>query len=151
MQQQIGSEGGWVLRSGRGQLRETRSTSSHWQIYLPQTAPTKDLSILQHGIHVIEIKHCEDTRPQNQLSATQEQHEGLCSIFRGASAILLTVLWGVGVTIYNNHTPEPFKEQGLNSQRAKKLASKLHVSFCQLRCQTCPYQTRILLLKCEYY
>jgi len=34
----------------------------------------KDLSILQRDIHLIEIKHCEDTRPLNQLSATQEQH-----------------------------------------------------------------------------
>jgi len=33
----------------------------------------------------------------------------------------------VGGTIYNNHTPKPFKELGLDSQRDKKLASKLHV------------------------
>jgi hypothetical protein len=33
----------------------------------------------------------------------------------------------VGGTIYNNHTLEPFKELGLEFQRAKKLASKLHV------------------------
>jgi hypothetical protein len=44
---------------------------------------------------------------------------------------------GVGDTIYNNHTLEPYKELGLDSQRAKKLAS---LTFCQLRCQTCPYQ-----------
>jgi hypothetical protein len=30
-------------------------------------------------------------------------------------------------TIYNNRTLEPFKELGLDSQRVKKLASKLHV------------------------
>jgi hypothetical protein len=33
----------------------------------------------------------------------------------------------VGGTIYNNHTLEPFRELGLDYQRAKKLASKLHV------------------------
>jgi len=33
----------------------------------------------------------------------------------------------VGGTIYNSHTLKPFKELGLDSQRAKKLASKLHV------------------------
>jgi hypothetical protein len=32
--------GGWVLRSGRGQLRETGSTVSHQQSHQPQTAPT---------------------------------------------------------------------------------------------------------------
>jgi hypothetical protein len=33
----------------------------------------------------------------------------------------------VGGTIYINHTLEPFKELSLDSQRVKKLASKLHV------------------------
>jgi len=33
----------------------------------------------------------------------------------------------VGGTIYNTHTLKPFKELGLDSQRVKKLASKLHV------------------------
>jgi hypothetical protein len=33
----------------------------------------------------------------------------------------------VGGTIYNNHTLEPFKELGIDYQRVKKLASKLHV------------------------
>jgi hypothetical protein len=33
----------------------------------------------------------------------------------------------VGDTIYNNHTLEPLKELGLDSQRDKKPASKLHV------------------------
>jgi hypothetical protein len=34
----------------------------------------------------------------------------------------------VGSIIYNNHTLEPFKKElGLDSQRVKKLASKLHV------------------------
>ena len=40
----------------------------------------KDLSILQRDIYLIEIKYCEDTIQQDQLSATQEQHKGLCSI-----------------------------------------------------------------------
>ena len=30
-------------------------------------------------------------------------------------------------TIYNTHTLKPFKELGIDSQRVKKLASKLHV------------------------
>ena len=29
----------------------------------------------------------------------------------------------------------------LTLKELKKLASKLHVVFCQIRCQTCPYQT----------
>ena len=87
----------------------------------------RDLSILHRDIYLIEIKYCEDTRLQNQLSAAQEQHKGLCSILQGTAVILQTILLGVRGTIYNNHTLEPFKELGLESQRVKKLASKLHV------------------------
>ena len=72
---------------------------------------------LHRGIQLIEIKFCEDTRPQNQLSVTQEQHKGLCSILQGASVILHSILLGVGGNIYNNHTLEPVKELGLDSQR----------------------------------
>jgi len=66
-------------------------------------------------------------RPQNQLSAAQEQHKGLCSFLKGASVTLHTILLGVGGTICNSYTLEPFQELGLDSQRAKELASKLHV------------------------
>jgi len=46
--------------------------------------------------------------------------------------------------MYNSHTLESFKELGLESQRVKKLAS---FTFCQLRCQTCAYQTFVF----KYY
>ena len=48
-------------------------------------------------------------------------------ILQGASVTLHVILLGVGGTIYNTHTLKPFKELGLDSQRFKKLASKLHV------------------------
>jgi hypothetical protein len=57
----------------------------------------------------------------------QKQHKVLRTILQGASVTLHTILLGVGGTIYNNHTLEHFKELGLDSQRVKKLASKLHV------------------------
>ena len=69
----------------------------------------------------------EDTRPQNQLNAAKEQHKDLCNILQGASVTLHIILLGVGGTIYNTHTLKPFKELGIDSQRVKKLASKLHV------------------------
>jgi len=78
---------------------------------------------------LVEIKYCEDTRPQNQLNAAKEQHKVLCNILQGASVTLHIILLGVGGTIYNTHTLKPFKELGLDSQRVKRLASKLHVHF----------------------
>jgi len=62
--------------------------------------------------------------PQN---AAKEQHKDLCNILQGASVTLHIILLGVGATIYNTRTLKPFKELGLDSQRVKKLASKLHV------------------------
>jgi len=70
---------------------------------------------------------CEDTEPQNQLNAAKEQHKDLCNILQGASVTLHITLLVVGGTIYNTHTLKPFKKLGLDSQKVKKLASKLHV------------------------
>ena len=44
-----------------------------------------------------------------------------------ASVTLHIILLGVGGTIYNTHTLKPFKKLGVDTQRVKKLASKLHV------------------------
>jgi len=67
--------GGWVLRSGRGQLRETGSTSAAPPATSRATNPRQhrpiDLSKPLRDIH-LEIKFCEDTRPQNQLNAAKE-------------------------------------------------------------------------------
>jgi len=130
--QQASNEGEWVLRSGRGQLSKTRSTSAAQpaatsRSTFPRQHLPKDFSILQRGIHLIEIKYCEDTRPQIQLSAAQEQHKGLCKILQRASVTLHIIILGVGGTIDNTHTLKAFKKLGLDSQRVKKLASKLHV------------------------
>ena len=87
--QQTSNEGGWVFRSGRGRVRGTGRTSAAPPATGRSTFPTqhrpKNLSILQRDIHLLEIKYCEDTRQQNQLSAAQEQHKDLCTILQGDS------------------------------------------------------------------
>ena len=93
----------------------------------PRQHRPKDLSKHRRDIYLVEIKYCEDTRPQNQLNAAKEQHKDLCNIFQGASITLHIILLVVDGTIYNTHTLKPFEELGLDSQRVKKLASKLHV------------------------
>ena len=69
-QKQQTNVGGWVLRSGRGQL--TGSTPAAPPATSRATNPRqhqpKDLSKPRCGIHLVEIKYCEDTRPQNQLT-----------------------------------------------------------------------------------
>ena len=99
--QQTNVLGGWVLRSGRGQLRETGSASaappatSSRATNSRQHRP-KDLSKTRRDIHLVEIKYCEDTRPQNQLIAAKEQHKDPYNILQGASATLHIILLGVG-------------------------------------------------------
>jgi len=60
--------GGWVLRSGRGQQRETGSILAATPATNPRQHRPKDLSKPRRDIHLVEIKYCEDTRPQNQLA-----------------------------------------------------------------------------------
>jgi hypothetical protein len=83
-QKQQFNVGGWVLRSGRGQLRETGSTSAAPPATSTATNPRQhrpqDLNKTRRNIHLVEIKYCENTRPQNQLNAVKEQHKDLCNI-----------------------------------------------------------------------
>jgi len=112
-------------------LRRTGSTSAAPPATSRSTFPRehrpKDLSILQRDNHLIKIKYCDDTRPQSQLSATQEQHKGLCSIFQGASVTLHTILLGVSGTIYNNQTLESFKEVGFDKELRNLLPSFMFI------------------------
>ena len=124
--------GGWVLRSGRGQVRETRSTSAAPPTISRPTFPRqhwpKDLSILQRDIHPIEIKYCEDVRTlDRRISQRRAGTAQRLLLHPSRSSVTLhTILLGVGGTIYNNHTLEPFKELGLDPLRANKLAFKRH-------------------------
>jgi hypothetical protein len=130
-QKQQTNVGGWVLRSGREKLRETGSTPAAPPATSRATNPRqhrpKDVNKTRRDIHLVEIKYCEDTRPQNQLNVAKEQHKDLCNILQVASVTLHIILLGVGGTIYNTHTLKPFKGLSLDFQRVKKLASKLHV------------------------
>ena len=54
----------------------------------------------------------------------------------------------MGGTIYNTQTLKPFKDLGLDSQRVKKLASKLHVhsvNFAAKLVHTMPVPFPVLL------
>ena len=82
-------------------------------------------------VHLIEIKYCEDTRPENQLAAAQEQHSQLEIQLAGAQVTLCTIFLGVGGTIYIPHTLNQLTELGLDSQKAKDLARKLHCHSVQ--------------------
>eukprot|EP00983_Pelagomonas_calceolata_P054075 1143557-Pelagomonas_calceolata.AAC.1 len=44
----------------------------------------------QRHIHLVEVKHCIDTRPRNQLEASKQQHRDLCChLSRGSAQVTL--------------------------------------------------------------
>ena len=129
--QQTSNEGGWVLRSGRGQLRGTGSTSAAPPAISRSTFPrqhrSKYLSILQRDIHPTEIKCCEDTRPQNQLSDAKASSASPFTEppFSSTPSFCLRE----GGTIYNSHMLEHLRGWVLILKELNKKAS-----FCPLRC-----------------
>jgi len=94
--------GGWVLRSGREQLRETGSIPAAPPATSKATNPRqhqpKDLSKPRRDIHLVEI------------------------------SIVKTVVCKGGAA-------------DVVGQMRLKLSFQTSCSVCQLRCQTCPYQT----------
>ena len=111
-----------VLRSAANNPNERRGELT--PIKHPQ-----DLAPHRRHIHLVEIKYCEDTRPGNQLAAAQEQHRVLNEQLEGGQITLHTILLGVGGSIYIPHTLKQLTALGLNLQKAKKVARKLH-SHC---------------------
>eukprot|EP00983_Pelagomonas_calceolata_P108457 1159460-Pelagomonas_calceolata.AAC.8 len=57
--------------------KEVRSSTA-------QVRQLHELNFHNRHIHLIEIKHCEDTRPGAQLEASQQQHSELCKQLQGA-------------------------------------------------------------------
>jgi len=121
--------GGWVLRSGRQQLRVTGSTQAAPPATSRATNPRQqrpmDLGILPRNIHLVEIKYCDDDQV-HQTSKPAERHKKTAQRSLRDRYSARHPL-GCGCTIYNTQTLEPLKELCLDSQRVKKLASKLHV------------------------
>ncbi len=89
--------------------------------YRPRQTRPKNLPWQRHNTHLIEIKYCEDTRPEQQLQAAHAQHSHLKRSSAGDN-VLHVILLGVGGVI--PHTLVALKSLGLDSQ--KKLALKLH-------------------------
>jgi len=131
-------KGGWVLRSGRGQLRETGSTSAAPPATSTATNPRQhrpeDLNKTRRDIHLVKIKYCEDTRPQNQLSAAKEQHKDLCNILQGASVTLHIILLGVGGHHLQHSHSEAFQGTGSRFSKSNEACLQAPCTLCELCC-----------------
>ena len=83
----------------------------------PRQHRPKDLSKPRRDIHLVKIKYCEDTGPQNQLNAAKEYYKDLCNILQGSLRYSPHHSLGVGHLQHTLHTLKPFKELGLDSQK----------------------------------
>jgi len=124
--QQTSNEGVRDLRIGRqgaieGDLEHFYSTASrHQQIHFLQTALTQRYqhSPTWHSPHRGQVLWGHLT-VQSAEHRAGTAYRPLLQTFKVLTFHL--ILLGVGGTIYNNHTLEPFKELGLDSQRLKNL------------------------------
>ena len=85
-------------------------------------------------VHLVEIKYCDDTRPDAQLKNARVQHSRLMEILRaqGCRQIKMhTILLGVVGTIYKDHTDIPLGSLGLDHSKIKKVAHQLHIHSIQ--------------------
>jgi len=116
---------------GRGQGSSAAATATGGRppspatAYQPRQTRPENLPWQRRTTHLIEIKCCEDTGPEQQLQAAHAQHDRLRRSIAGDHA-LHVILLGVGGVIYIPYTWFPLKSLGLDSQRVKKLALKLH-------------------------
>ena len=62
------------------------------------------LNVNNRHVHLIEIKYCEDTRPEHQLEAAKQQHARLCELIDAKAITIHPILLGVGGTCYIEHT-----------------------------------------------
>ncbi len=120
-----------VLGRGQGSLAAATAAGgrppSPATAYQPRQTRPENLPWQRRTTHLIEIKYCEDTRPEHQLQAAHAhaQHGRLQHSIAG-DHVLHVILLGVGGVICIPHTLVHLKSLGLDLQRVKKLALKLH-------------------------
>jgi len=91
------------------------------------------------NVHLIEVKYCDDTRPEQRLAKATEQHIELKQALAQQchKVSLHTILIGVMGTTYKCHTELPLSKLGLDRCRVRKLTLDLYTHSIQ-------YATKII-------
>ncbi len=125
-----------VLGRGQGSLAAATAAegrpSSPATAYRPRQTRPENLPWQRGTTHL--INYCEDTRPEQQLQAAHAQQSHLRRSIAG-DQVFHVILLGVGGVTYIPHTLAPLKSLGLDSQRVKKLALKLHAHSVHYACK----------------
>ncbi len=93
----------------------------------------QDVHPSRWDVHLIEVKYCDDTRPEQQLARAIEQHNGLKHALAQQchKVSLHTILIGVIGTIYKCHTELPLSKLGLDHCTVRKLTLDLNTHSIQ--------------------
>ena len=124
----------WLYPSGRAP--RTQQSRPDGIIVLPMqgrnsTSSPMHMNPRDRDIHLMELKFCSDTKPEETLAVAQDQHKHpiqslrtrpLRGAHRNNRVSLHTTLIGVAGTIYNTYTIKPLTHLGLNKEKAQILA-----------------------------
>jgi len=125
----------YELRSGRGEA-EMGSTWHQLKPAQPRIRQPNQLPPNQQQIYLVEVKYCEDTKPENQLEVAK--HRELCQLPYGhgarAAITLHTTLLGV---VFFLHSVQGGPSLALISTRLTGLASSFISTFCPICIQAC--------------
>ncbi len=92
-----GGQGSLVAAPAVGRRPPTPATA-----YQPRQTRPKELPWQHHTTHLIQIKHCKYTRPEQHLPAAHAQHGSLRRRITG-DHVLLVFLLGVGGVLHSSH------------------------------------------------
>ncbi len=93
----------------------------------------QDVHPSRWDVHLVEVKYCDDTRPEQQLARATEQHNGLKHALAQQchKVSLHTILIGVMGTIYKCHPELPLSKLGLDRCKVRKLTLDLNTHCIQ--------------------
>jgi len=86
---------------------------------------------LPWDVHLIEVKYCDNTRPEQQLARATGQHIELKHALAQQCHKVHTILIGVMGNIYKCHTELSLSKHGLDRCRVRKLTFDLHAHSIQ--------------------
>jgi len=89
-------------------MLHSKHPRTQWSNTAGRVRQTHLLNANQQHVHLIEIKYCEDIRPdqdhEHQLAVAQQQHAQLCKLVDAKTVTLHPILLGVGGTCYIEYT-----------------------------------------------
>ncbi len=123
--------------------RKIPSNTEYWQDLATNSIPDivlvnkkkhrKTGKRMKTEIHLVEIKYCQDTRPEHQQEKAQSQHEALVKTLekhKQYKVKLHTILLGVAGTIYKDMN-KTLKQLGLSATQTTKCVNELHIHGIQ--------------------